>query len=68
MRTALDNQDRKVEACVNVLAAERRLGIPREVSEQSLRTALALDGKLDETAQAQFLNRVLAPATDCSET
>lgn len=41
--------------------AERRLGIPREVSEQSLGTALALDSKLDETTREEFLSRVLSP-------
>jgi hypothetical protein len=41
--------------------AEWRLGIPREVSEHSLRTALALDSKLDPATQKEFLSRVLAP-------
>lgn len=41
--------------------AERRLGIPREVSEHSLRTALALDSKLDQAARKEFLSRVLTP-------
>ena len=41
--------------------AERRLGIPRQVSEHSLRTALALDSKLDQATRKEFLNRVLTP-------
>jgi hypothetical protein len=41
--------------------AERRLGIPREVSEWSLRTALCLDGKLDDAARDEFLDRALSP-------
>lgn len=42
--------------------AERRLRIPRDVIEQSLRTALALDGELDEGALKRFLSRVLTPS------
>ena len=41
--------------------AERRFGIAREVSARSLRTALALDGKLDADAQDEYLDRVLSP-------
>jgi hypothetical protein len=42
--------------------AEQRLGIPREVSGWSFRTALALDGKLDADTRNEFLDRVLPPA------
>jgi len=42
--------------------AERRLGVPRKVSEKSLRTALALDSKLDEHTRREFLDRVLTPS------
>ncbi|MCX4515598.1 hypothetical protein OHA27_35895 [Streptomyces sp. NBC_01619] len=41
---------------------ERRLGIPRDVSAQSLRTALALDGKLEREQLHACLDRVLPPA------
>jgi len=41
--------------------AERRLGVPRQVSERSLHSALALHGKLDETTRIEFLDRVLTP-------
>ncbi|HUY50952.1 MAG TPA: hypothetical protein VMV92_35480 [Streptosporangiaceae bacterium] len=41
--------------------AERRLGIPREVSEHSLRTALSLHSKLDKATRKEFLSRVLSP-------
>ena len=41
--------------------AERRLGIPREVTERSIRTALALDSKLDKATRQEFLSRVLSP-------
>lgn len=44
--------------------AERRLGVTREVSAQSLRTALALDGTLNPDAQEEFLDRVLSPMLD----
>jgi hypothetical protein len=44
--------------------AWRRLGISREVCEHSLRTALSLDGKLDQDTRDQFLNRVFTPDTD----
>lgn len=46
-----------IEAIVG--EAERRLDIPREVSEESLRTALALDSKLDPETRVEFLDRVL---------
>ncbi len=36
-------------------------GIPREVSEPSLSTALSLDGELDEATLEEFLSRVLTP-------
>jgi hypothetical protein len=42
-------------------AAEQRLRIPREVSEQSLSTALSMDGKLDDDTLEEFLSRVLTP-------
>ncbi len=41
--------------------AERELGIPRPVSEDAIRTALALDGTLDEETREGFLHRVLTP-------
>ncbi|MFI6522607.1 helix-turn-helix transcriptional regulator [Spirillospora sp. NPDC050679] len=41
--------------------AERRFGTPRRVSEQSLRTALSLDGQLDADTRADFLDRVFTP-------
>jgi hypothetical protein len=41
--------------------AERRLQIPREVSEHSLRTSLALDGELDDDVRREFLDRALSP-------
>jgi predicted DNA-binding transcriptional regulator AlpA len=41
--------------------AERRLVVDREVTAQSLRTALALDGKLGEGAYHDFFERVLPP-------
>lgn len=43
--------------------AERRLDIPRDVTEHSLATALALDGQLDEKTRKDFLERVFTPAT-----
>ncbi|WP_018503850.1 hypothetical protein [Parafrankia discariae] len=42
--------------------AERRLQVPRDVSEDSLRTALALDGKLDDDDYTEFFSRALTPA------
>ena len=41
--------------------AEQRLGIPRRVTERSLRVALSLDGDLSEDALNDFLSRVLSP-------
>jgi hypothetical protein len=41
--------------------AERRFSIPRQVSEHSLRTALALDSKLDADQRRDFLDRALSP-------
>lgn len=41
--------------------ADRELGIPRQVSERSITTALSLDGTLDEETRENFLQRVLAP-------
>jgi hypothetical protein len=46
--------------------AERRLHIPRDVTEHSLSTALALDGGLDPEALQQFLSRVLTPGGNAS--
>ena len=43
--------------------AERRLGIPRHVTEQSIRVALDLDGDLGDTLD-EFLARVTTPAAD----
>ena len=43
--------------------AERELAIPREVSEYSLRVALALDSELDHDTQEHFLSRVFTPET-----
>lgn len=44
--------------------AERRLGIPRKVVEQSISTALHLDSKLDEETVTAFLARTLSPGYD----
>ena len=41
--------------------AERRLEIPRHITERSLRTALNLDGGLDMDTLNDFLGRVLSP-------
>jgi hypothetical protein len=41
--------------------AERRLGIPRKVTEFSLRSALAMDSKLDPSVRREFLDLVLTP-------
>jgi len=41
--------------------AERRFAIPRQVSERSLRTALALDSKLGTDRRREFLDRALSP-------
>jgi hypothetical protein len=42
--------------------AERRLGVDRDVTARSLRTALALDGALGEGAYEEFFQRTLPPA------
>ncbi|WP_235455371.1 hypothetical protein [Streptomyces olivochromogenes] len=41
--------------------AERRLDIPRDVSAQSIRTALGLDSQLPRQARLDFLDRALPP-------
>lgn len=41
--------------------AERRLEIPREVSADSIRTALGLDSTLPRQARLDFLERALPP-------
>jgi hypothetical protein len=41
--------------------AGRRFEIPRQVSEWSLRTALALDSTLDDDRRREFLDRALSP-------
>jgi hypothetical protein len=43
--------------------AERELGIPRDVTEQSIRVALDLDGDVGDTLD-DFLRRVMTPAGD----
>ena len=44
--------------------AERRLEIPRQVTEHSLRLALDLDSsKLDSERRREFLNRAFPPQT-----
>jgi len=43
--------------------AERRLRIPRQVTERSIRVALSLDSNLDADMQREFLSRVLTPAS-----
>jgi hypothetical protein len=43
--------------------AERRLRIPRQVTERSIRVALSLDSNLDADTQREFLSRVLTPAS-----
>jgi hypothetical protein len=47
--------------------AEQRLGIPRDVTEHSLHTALSLDGQLDGDTLRQFLSRVVTPKTESSD-
>jgi hypothetical protein len=42
--------------------ASRRFEIPRPVTENSLRTTLALDGKLRDGGYAEFLDRALPPS------
>ncbi|MGY5014432.1 hypothetical protein ACWCY6_41260 [Streptomyces sp. 900105755] len=41
--------------------AERRMDIPRDVSAESIRTALGLDSKLPRQARLAFLERALPP-------
>jgi len=43
--------------------AERRLGIPRHVTEQTIRVALDLDGDMGDTLD-EFLAKVITPAAD----
>ncbi|MFF0767022.1 hypothetical protein ACFYWH_44735 [Streptomyces sp. NPDC003737] len=43
--------------------AERRMDIPREVSADSIRTALGLDSKLPRQVRLDFLERALPPAS-----
>lgn len=43
--------------------AERRMDIPREVSAESIRTALGLDSKLPRQVRLDFLERALPPAS-----
>jgi predicted 3-demethylubiquinone-9 3-methyltransferase (glyoxalase superfamily) len=43
--------------------AQDRFGIPRQVTERTLGTALSLDGDLDDAARENFLQRVFAPDT-----
>lgn len=42
--------------------AERRLDVPRDVTAQTLRTALGLDGEMGESVYRDYLERVLPPA------
>lgn len=44
--------------------AERRLGIPRHLTQRSLSTALALDGHLDEATRWDFFKRVVPATSD----
>jgi hypothetical protein len=44
--------------------AERRLNIPRKVTERSLATALDLDGELEYDSLQEFLRRVMSPGSD----
>jgi len=48
--------------------AQRRLDIPREVSEDSIRTALGLDSKLDPGVRDEFLDLVFTPAAAANHT
>ncbi|MGC0334885.1 hypothetical protein RKD23_007962 [Streptomyces sp. SAI-170] len=43
--------------------AERRMDIPREVSAESIRTALGLDSKLPRQVRLDFLERALPPTS-----
>ena len=45
----------------SVIGEAERRGIPRPVSEESIRTALSLDGTLDADSYQAFLERVLTP-------
>jgi hypothetical protein len=45
--------------------AEARLGVPRHVTEETIRTALDLDGDMDSYLD-EFLARVLIPSADLS--
>jgi hypothetical protein len=42
-------------------SAQERFGIPRQVTERTLATALSLDGDLDADTREDFLRRVFAP-------
>ena len=44
--------------------AERRLQIPREVTADSLRTALSLDGEIEADRRRKYLELVLPPADE----
>jgi hypothetical protein len=46
--------------------AERQLGIPRHVTEQSIRVALDLDGDMGDTLD-EFLARVMTPTADAQD-
>jgi hypothetical protein len=46
--------------------AERRLGIPRHVTERTIRVALDLDGDMGDTLD-EFLRRVMTPAADSQD-
>ena len=46
--------------------AERRLGIPRHVTEESIRVALDLDGDMGDSLD-EFLARVMTPASDSQD-
>jgi hypothetical protein len=43
--------------------AERRYQIPRKAAESTLRMSLSLDGKLDDTARRDLLDRVFGPGS-----
>jgi hypothetical protein len=47
--------------------AERRMDIPRSLTEYSLEVALGLDGGLGDEALDEFLSRVLSPADNPGE-
>ncbi len=48
--------------------AQRRLDIPREVSEHSIRTALVLDSKLAPNVRDKFLDLVFTPVAASDHT